>query len=129
MKSEILHKRVNLAFSMANKKKTKTITDVFLFLFLCICLVFFILPQVLLLSVQEALKSLIYPFTTPVTAQQATSENPPGISNPAAVRRVVTSPDTNDLLESLPQKYRRKPVSNEEMEYIQVRHSSFISGL
>ncbi|XP_073479764.1 alpha-ketoglutarate dehydrogenase component 4 isoform X4 [Aquarana catesbeiana] len=54
-----------------------------------------------------------------VTAQQATSENPPGISNPAPVRRVATSPDTNDLLKSLPQKYRRKPVSNEEMEYIQ----------
>ncbi|XP_073479744.1 alpha-ketoglutarate dehydrogenase component 4 isoform X1 [Aquarana catesbeiana] len=70
-------------------------------------------------NVQEALKALIYPFTSPVTAQQATSENPPGISNPAPVRRVATSPDTNDLLKSLPQKYRRKPVSNEEMEYIQ----------
>ncbi|CAI9574254.1 unnamed protein product [Staurois parvus] len=63
---------------------------------------------------------MIYPFTTPsVTAQQAISENPPGISNPASVRRVVTSPDTNDLFKSLPQKYRRKPVSSEEMEYIQ----------
>ncbi|KAM5193936.1 alpha-ketoglutarate dehydrogenase component 4 [Mantella aurantiaca] len=71
-------------------------------------------------NVQEALKSMIFPFTTPpVTAQQATSENPPGISNPPSARRVVTSPDTNDLLKSLPQKYRRKPVSSEEMEYIQ----------
>ncbi|XP_018424734.1 PREDICTED: 28S ribosomal protein S36, mitochondrial [Nanorana parkeri] len=71
-------------------------------------------------NVQEALKSMIFPFTGPsVTAPQATSENPPGISNPASVRRVLTSTDTNDLLKSLPQKYRRKPVPSEEMEYIQ----------
>ncbi|XP_071972495.1 alpha-ketoglutarate dehydrogenase component 4 [Engystomops pustulosus] len=71
-------------------------------------------------NVQEALKAMIYPFTAPpVTAHQATSENPPGAANPALVRKVHFSPDTSELLRSLPQKYRRKAVSAEEMDYIQ----------
>ncbi|KAM4049100.1 alpha-ketoglutarate dehydrogenase component 4 [Anomaloglossus baeobatrachus] len=71
-------------------------------------------------NVQEALKSMIYPFTAPpVTAHQATSENPPGAPNPAPPRKVHGSPDTSELLRSLPQKYRRKAVSVEEMDYIQ----------
>ncbi|CAJ0943372.1 unnamed protein product, partial [Ranitomeya imitator] len=73
------------------------------------------------LTIQEALKSMIYPFTAPpVTAHQATSENPPGAPHPAPVRKVQGSPDTSELLRSLPQKYRRKAVSVEEMDYIQV---------
>ncbi|KAM3940068.1 alpha-ketoglutarate dehydrogenase component 4 [Leptodactylus fuscus] len=71
-------------------------------------------------NVQEALKSMIYPFTAPpVTAYQATSENPPGAQSPAPVQKAHGSPDTSDLLRSLPQKYRRKALSEEEMEYIQ----------
>ncbi|XP_075711007.1 alpha-ketoglutarate dehydrogenase component 4 isoform X1 [Rhinoderma darwinii] len=67
-------------------------------------------------NVQEALKAMIYPFTVPpVTAH----ENPPGAENPAPVRKARGSPDTSDLLRSLPQKYRRKAVSVEEMDYIQ----------
>ncbi|XP_069605846.1 alpha-ketoglutarate dehydrogenase component 4 isoform X2 [Ranitomeya imitator] len=54
-----------------------------------------------------------------VTAHQATSENPPGAPHPAPVRKVQGSPDTSELLRSLPQKYRRKAVSVEEMDYIQ----------
>ncbi|XP_075711008.1 alpha-ketoglutarate dehydrogenase component 4 isoform X2 [Rhinoderma darwinii] len=46
-------------------------------------------------------------------------ENPPGAENPAPVRKARGSPDTSDLLRSLPQKYRRKAVSVEEMDYIQ----------
>ncbi|XP_072270072.1 alpha-ketoglutarate dehydrogenase component 4 [Pyxicephalus adspersus] len=75
-------------------------------------------------DVQEALKSMIFPFTAPsVTAQQAASDNPPGRNRATSVRQVASTPDTGDLLKSLPQKYRRRPVSTEEMEYIQVRHS------
>ncbi|MEE6458474.1 hypothetical protein FKM82_000301 [Ascaphus truei] len=71
-------------------------------------------------DVQEALKSMIFPFTAPsVTVQQATSGNPPGTPNISSVRRVQGTPDTSDLLKSLPQKYRRKAMPGEEMEYIQ----------
>ncbi|XP_066458925.1 alpha-ketoglutarate dehydrogenase component 4 [Eleutherodactylus coqui] len=71
-------------------------------------------------DVQEALKSMLYPFTAPpVTAHQATSENPPGVHYPAHIRKAHGSPDTNELLRSFPQKYRRKAVSVEEMDFIQ----------
>ncbi|XP_056397552.1 alpha-ketoglutarate dehydrogenase component 4 [Hyla sarda] len=71
-------------------------------------------------NVQEALKSLIYPFTVPpVTAHAAGSENPPGGLNPAPVRKAHGSPDTSELLRSFPHKYRRKPLPVEEMDYIQ----------
>ncbi|XP_068127904.1 alpha-ketoglutarate dehydrogenase component 4 isoform X2 [Hyperolius riggenbachi] len=71
-------------------------------------------------NVQEALKSMIFPFSTPsATAQHAASENPPGVHSPAPFRRASGTPDTSDLLKTLPQKYRRKPVSSEEMDYIQ----------
>ncbi|KAM9330046.1 alpha-ketoglutarate dehydrogenase component 4 [Gastrophryne carolinensis] len=69
-------------------------------------------------NVQEALKSMIYPFTAPPPSTQQ-AENPPGIHHPAAVRRLPGSPDSIEMLRSLPQKYRRKPVSTEEMDYIQ----------
>nr|DBA23516.1 TPA: hypothetical protein GDO54_014425 [Pyxicephalus adspersus] len=63
---------------------------------------------------------MIFPFTAPsVTAQQAASDNPPGRNRATSVRQVASTPDTGDLLKSLPQKYRRRPVSTEEMEYIQ----------
>ncbi|XP_075038552.1 alpha-ketoglutarate dehydrogenase component 4 [Mixophyes fleayi] len=71
-------------------------------------------------NMQEALKSMIFPFTAPsVTAHKAASEHPIGIQNPVPFRKLQGPPDTTDLLRSLPQKYRRKAVSNEEMEYIQ----------
>ncbi|XP_063819410.1 alpha-ketoglutarate dehydrogenase component 4 isoform X2 [Pseudophryne corroboree] len=71
-------------------------------------------------NVQEALKSMIFPFTAPSSpAFKAASDNPLGIQSPAASRKVQGSPDTSDLLRSLPQKYRRKAVPSEEMEYIQ----------
>ncbi|KAM4707223.1 alpha-ketoglutarate dehydrogenase component 4 [Discoglossus pictus] len=71
-------------------------------------------------NVQEALKSMIFPFTTPsITPHQAASGNPPGIQTNSPGRKAQGTPDTADLLRSLPQKYRRKAVSNEEMEYIQ----------
>ncbi|XP_044132060.1 28S ribosomal protein S36, mitochondrial isoform X1 [Bufo gargarizans] len=71
-------------------------------------------------NVQEALKSMIYPFTAPpVTAHQATSDNPPGATRSTPLHKAHGSPDTSELLRSLSQKYRRKAVSAEEMDYIQ----------
>ncbi|KAM8962377.1 alpha-ketoglutarate dehydrogenase component 4 [Pelodytes ibericus] len=71
-------------------------------------------------NVQEALKSMIVPFTSPsLKTHDVTSGNPSGIQNISPVRKAQGTADTSDLLKSLPQKYRRKPVSNEEMEYIQ----------
>ncbi|KAE8602180.1 hypothetical protein XENTR_v10013898 [Xenopus tropicalis] len=72
-------------------------------------------------SVQEALKSMIYPFSAPsVIPHQGTAGNPsPGAQNTPSVHRVLSKLDTTDLIKPLPQKYRRKIVSNEEMEYIQ----------
>ncbi|XP_053557329.1 alpha-ketoglutarate dehydrogenase component 4 [Bombina bombina] len=71
-------------------------------------------------NVQEVLKSMIFPFTTPpITAHQTASDNPPGNQNISSIRKAQGTPDTSELLRSLPQKYRRKSMSNEEMEYIQ----------
>ncbi|XP_053550358.1 alpha-ketoglutarate dehydrogenase component 4-like [Bombina bombina] len=63
-------------------------------------------------NVQEVLKSMIFPFTTPpITAHQTASDNPPGNQNILSIRKAQGS--------SLPQKYRGKSMSNKEMEYIQ----------
>ncbi|XP_063309635.1 alpha-ketoglutarate dehydrogenase component 4 [Pelobates fuscus] len=71
-------------------------------------------------NVQEALKSLTFPFTMPsITPNIAASGNPPGAQTVSSVRKAQTTPDTSELLKSLPQKYRRKSLSGEEMEYIQ----------
>ncbi|KAG8598703.1 hypothetical protein GDO81_002710, partial [Engystomops pustulosus] len=71
---------------------------------------------------REALKAMIYPFTAPpVTAHQATSENPPGAANPASSVKSM-SPLTLVNTEITPQKYRRKAVSAEERWTIKVRH-------
>uniref|UniRef100_A0A8C5M1Q8 Alpha-ketoglutarate dehydrogenase subunit 4 n=1 Tax=Leptobrachium leishanense TaxID=445787 RepID=A0A8C5M1Q8_9ANUR len=71
-------------------------------------------------NVQEALKSMTFSFTSPsVTLHHAASGNPPGAQNMSSVRKAQITPDTSDLLKSLPQKYRRKPMSSDEMEYIQ----------
>ncbi|KAM4808968.1 alpha-ketoglutarate dehydrogenase component 4 [Rhinophrynus dorsalis] len=71
-------------------------------------------------DVQEALKSMIFPFTAQsAAAHPAASDNPPGIQSNPSIRRTQPAPDTSELMKALPQKYRRKPVSSEEMEYIQ----------
>ncbi|NP_001091289.1 mitochondrial ribosomal protein S36 S homeolog [Xenopus laevis] len=72
-------------------------------------------------SVQEALKSMIYPFSAPsvIPHQGATGNPSSGTQNTPSVHRVPSKPDTLAVIKPLPQKYRRKILSNEEMEYIQ----------
>ncbi|KAG8598702.1 hypothetical protein GDO81_002710 [Engystomops pustulosus] len=74
-------------------------------------------------NIREALKAMIYPFTAPpVTAHQATSENPPGAANPASSVKSM-SPLTLVNTEITPQKYRRKAVSAEERWTIKERQT------
>ncbi|XP_029431599.1 28S ribosomal protein S36, mitochondrial isoform X2 [Rhinatrema bivittatum] len=66
-------------------------------------------------DVQEALKSMLLGST----ASQSLGAKPPGLHNTSPLSKVQGTPDTLDLVRTLPQKYRRKAVSAEEMEYIQ----------
>ncbi|KAG8456536.1 hypothetical protein GDO86_002353 [Hymenochirus boettgeri] len=71
-------------------------------------------------NVQEALKSMIYPFSAPsLIAHQNVSVHPPGSQSMLSVHKTASTSDTSDLTKTLPQKYRRKTIGNEEMEYIQ----------
>ncbi|XP_053303975.1 alpha-ketoglutarate dehydrogenase component 4 [Spea bombifrons] len=71
-------------------------------------------------NVQEALKTMLFPFSVPsLQTHDAASGNPPGLYNTPSTRKAQSAPDTSDLFKSLPQKYRRKHVTSEEMEYIQ----------
>lgn len=60
------------------------------------------------------------------TASQFSTENEaPSFQNTLFTGRTQGIPDTAELIRTLPQKYRRKPMSVEEMEYIQVSSHSF----
>ncbi|TFK15828.1 28S ribosomal protein S36, mitochondrial [Platysternon megacephalum] len=50
-------------------------------------------------------------------------DRPPALQNISSVSRVQGTPDTTELVKTLPQKYRRKLMSDEEMEYIQILNS------
>ncbi|XP_030049081.1 alpha-ketoglutarate dehydrogenase component 4 isoform X2 [Microcaecilia unicolor] len=64
---------------------------------------------------EEALKSMVLA----PTASQSLGAKGPGIHNMSFLSKTQETPDTLDLVRTLPQKYRRKAVSTEEMDYIQ----------
>lgn len=52
-------------------------------------------------------------------AQESVGGTSSAFQNISPVSRVQGTPDTSELTRSLPQKYRRKQMSDEEIEYIQ----------
>ncbi|XP_051499367.1 alpha-ketoglutarate dehydrogenase component 4 [Apus apus] len=52
-------------------------------------------------------------------AQEPAGGGSPGFPSISPVSRVQGTPDTSELARILPQKYRRRLVSDEEIEYIQ----------
>ncbi|XP_078531322.1 alpha-ketoglutarate dehydrogenase component 4 [Lissotriton helveticus] len=71
-------------------------------------------------DVREALKSMVYPFTAPSTAAQSSlGVRPQGLQSTPPVSKAHGTPDTSELVRTLPSKYRRKLLTQEEMEYIQ----------
>ncbi|XP_021035598.1 28S ribosomal protein S36, mitochondrial isoform X1 [Mus caroli] len=67
------------------------------------------------LSASEALGSAVLPSHSSVISQHSKGSTSPGLLMHQG------PPDTAEIIKSLPQKYRRKPMSQEEMEFIQVR--------
>lgn len=70
-------------------------------------------------SVQESLQASV-PSPHASNAQESVGGRPPAFQNISPVSRAHGAPDTSELARILPQKYRRKLVSVEEIEYIQV---------
>ncbi|NXS10315.1 RT36 protein, partial [Neodrepanis coruscans] len=52
--------------------------------------------------------------------QESVGGRSPAFQNISPVSTVKGTPDTSELSRTLPQKYRRKQMSDEEIEYIQV---------
>ncbi|XP_043370234.1 28S ribosomal protein S36, mitochondrial isoform X5 [Dermochelys coriacea] len=69
-------------------------------------------------SVQESLQARVPPFHASA-AHMSVGDRPPALQNISSINRVQGTPDTTELVKTLPQKYRRKLMSDEEMEYIQ----------
>uniref|UniRef100_K7FU00 Centromere protein H C-terminal domain-containing protein n=1 Tax=Pelodiscus sinensis TaxID=13735 RepID=K7FU00_PELSI len=67
---------------------------------------------------QESLQSRVPPLHASA-AQMSIGDRSPALQNISSISRVQGTPDTIELVRTLPQKYRRKLMSNEEMEYIQ----------
>ncbi|XP_015272697.1 PREDICTED: 28S ribosomal protein S36, mitochondrial [Gekko japonicus] len=67
---------------------------------------------------QESLESRVPPLH-PSASQRSLGGQPPSYQNISSISRAQGTPDTAELVRTLPTKYRRKPVSVEEMEYIQ----------
>ncbi|XP_027807406.1 alpha-ketoglutarate dehydrogenase component 4 isoform X1 [Marmota flaviventris] len=64
-------------------------------------------------SVTETLRSAGLPSHSPVISQHSKGTKSPDLLMHHG------PPDTAEIIKTLPQKYRRKPVSQEEMEFIQ----------
>ncbi|NXM89181.1 RT36 protein, partial [Oenanthe oenanthe] len=60
------------------------------------------------------------PYLGASKARESVGGRSPGFQNNSPVSRVQCIPDTSELTRTLPQKYRRKLMSDEEIEYIQV---------
>ncbi|KAJ6669843.1 hypothetical protein lerEdw1_000392 [Lerista edwardsae] len=69
-------------------------------------------------QVQDPLQSKVPPLH-PSASQLSVGVGPPSHQSISYASRVQGTPDTSELVKQLPQKYRRKPMSVEEMEYIQ----------
>nr|XP_056704742.1 alpha-ketoglutarate dehydrogenase component 4 [Euleptes europaea] len=70
------------------------------------------------LKMQASLEPRVPPLH-PSTSQQSIGSGPPSYQKISSISRAQGTPDTSELLRTLPTKYRRKPVTVEEMEYIQ----------
>lgn len=70
-------------------------------------------------SVQESLQASM-PSLLASKAQESIGGKSPAFQNISPVSRVQGTPDTSELTRTLPQKYRRRQMSDEEMEIIQV---------
>uniref|UniRef100_A0A8V0YF32 Alpha-ketoglutarate dehydrogenase subunit 4 n=1 Tax=Gallus gallus TaxID=9031 RepID=A0A8V0YF32_CHICK len=69
-------------------------------------------------KIQESLQASV-PSPHASNAQESVGGRPPAFQNISPVSRAHGAPDTSELARILPQKYRRKLVSVEEIEYIQ----------
>ncbi|XP_037981466.1 28S ribosomal protein S36, mitochondrial isoform X1 [Motacilla alba alba] len=69
-------------------------------------------------SVQESLQASM-PSLLASKPQGSVGGISPASQNISHVSRVQGTPDTSELTRTLPQKYRRKQMSDEEIEYIQ----------
>ncbi|KGL89253.1 hypothetical protein N301_08322, partial [Charadrius vociferus] len=69
-------------------------------------------------KIQESLQASM-PSLNASKAQEYVGGRPPAFQNISPVSRVQGIPDTSELARTLPQKYRRKLMSDEEIEYIQ----------
>lgn len=74
-------------------------------------------------SVQESLQASV-PSPHASNAQESIGGRPLAFQNISPVSRAQGAPDTSELARILPQKYRRKLMSVEEIEYIQVSLSN-----
>ncbi|XP_061874582.1 alpha-ketoglutarate dehydrogenase component 4 isoform X2 [Colius striatus] len=68
--------------------------------------------------VLESLQASV-PSLHAANAQESVRGRSPAFQNISPVSRVQGTPDTSELARTLPQKYRRKLMSAEEIEYIQ----------
>ncbi|XP_064032859.1 alpha-ketoglutarate dehydrogenase component 4 isoform X2 [Pogoniulus pusillus] len=69
-------------------------------------------------EVQESLQASV-PSLHASNAQESIGGRSPAFQNISPLSRVQGIPDTSELARILPQKYRRKLMSDEEIEYIQ----------
>ncbi|XP_074993193.1 alpha-ketoglutarate dehydrogenase component 4 [Calonectris borealis] len=69
-------------------------------------------------KIQESLQASVPPLHAS-KAQESVGGRSPAFQNTSPVSRVQGTPDTSELARTLPQKYRRKLMSDEEIEYIQ----------
>ncbi|NXS57232.1 RT36 protein, partial [Brachypteracias leptosomus] len=70
-------------------------------------------------KIQESLQASV-PSPHASKAQESVGGRSLAFQSISPVSRVQGTPDTSELARNLPQKYRRKLLSNEEVEYIQV---------
>ncbi|NWX74236.1 RT36 protein, partial [Alca torda] len=68
-------------------------------------------------KIQESLQASV-PSPHASSAQEAGGRSP-AFQSTSPVSRVQGTPDTSELARTLPQKYRRKLMSDEEIEFIQ----------
>lgn len=78
--------------------------------------------------VQEALKVLAatIPQISPSAPPPAASISPPPPRPPGPVSRLPGTPDSIVVVKELPQRYRRRTLALEEMDYIQVLYCKFV---
>ncbi|NXF80903.1 RT36 protein, partial [Sclerurus mexicanus] len=69
-------------------------------------------------KIQESLQASV-PSLHASKVQESVGGRSPVLQNISPVSRVPGTPDTSELVRTLPQKYRRKQMSDEEIEYIQ----------